>query len=232
MNIDSLIEDLISNKISMVYRENFDTLIKYQDSVNQLSGDIVECGCWRGGFSIFLSKLFSNKKIWVLDSFEGFQDIDDAQYSYSKSERHIPSFTHNMVGQIAVPYETVLNNFYNYGLKSDIDSKRVNLVKGFVRDTAPQISVEKISVLRIDVDSYSAVLEILNSLYDKVVSGGFIVFDDSGLRETFDAMQTFFTERGLDLSVYHPIENTQLNMGKKYSDDETGLPPGCFIIKN
>lgn len=232
MNINDLVEDIISNRISMVYRENFDTLLKHQDVIDQLEGDIIECGCWRGGFSIFLSKLFPNKKIWVLDSFEGFQNTNDAHYEYSGLERHTPSFTHNMVGQIAVPYEDVVNNFFKYGMKEDIESDRISVIKGFVRDTANKISVEKISILRIDVDSYSAVLEVLNALYEKVVSGGFIIFDDSGLRETFDAMKTFFAEKNLPLSVYHPTDNMQLIMGSRYSEDETGLPPGCFIIKN
>ena len=232
MNIDTLISDIISNTISMVYIENFDTILKYKDSLDYLDGDIIECGCWRGGFSIFLSKLFPNKKIWVLDSFEGFQEINDAHYKYSGIERHVPTFIANTIGEIAVPYNTVVDNFYKYGLEPDIQSGRISIVKGFVRDSAPNIDVKKISLLRIDVDSYSAVLEVLNNLYDKVVSGGYVVFDDSGLRETVDAMKTFFAERGLPLSVYHPIDNTLLQIGERYSDDETGLPPGCFIIKN
>jgi O-methyltransferase len=231
MSIEELVDKIILDKVSMVYKENFDTVLQHKDTIANLEGDIVECGCWRGGFSIFLSKLFKDKKIWVFDSFEGFQDLSDAKYNYSKVERHIPSFTHNQIGQIGVPYEITLNNFKDYGLEDDINSERIRIVKGFVRDTTKNIDLEKISLLRIDVDSYSAVLEVLYNMYPKVVDGGYIIFDDSGLRETFDAMVTFFTEHNLPLSVIHPNDGTILEMGKKYANDETGLPPGCFIIK-
>jgi O-methyltransferase len=231
MEINELIDNLISQKISMVYKNNFDTVLQQKDVIDQLDGDIIECGCWRGGFSIFLSKLFPHKKIWVLDSFEGFQNINDAIYSYSKTERHIPSFTANMVGPIGIPYNETLNNFKLYGLDSDINKKRISIVKGFVRDTTKNLDIQQISLLRIDVDSYSAVLEVLYNLYDKVIKGGYIIFDDSGLRETFDAMITFFTEIGRPLTVIHPNTKQVLTMGNKYADDETGLPPGCYIVK-
>lgn len=232
MNINDLVEDIISNTVSMVHKDNFTTILTHKDTLDKIEGDVIECGCWRGGFSIFLSKLFPHKKIWVLDSFEGFQDIKDAHYEYGGLERHVPSFTHNMVGQIAVPYDIVVHNFHRYGLESDIQSGRISIIKGFVRDSTPNININTISLLRIDVDSYSAVLEVLNNLYDKVVSGGYIVFDDSGLRETVDAIKTFFRERNLPLSVYHPVTNSILQIGERYTHDETGLPPGCFIIKN
>ena len=231
MNIGELVDKIILDKVSMVQKENFDTILQHEDTISNLEGDIVECGCWRGGFSIFLSKLFNNKKIWVFDSFEGFQELSDSIYPYSNVERHTPSFTRNSVGQISVPYEIVLNNFKEYGLENDIDSKRVSIIKGFVRDTTKNIDLQKIAVLRIDVDSYSAVLEVLYNMYPKVVGGGYIIFDDSGLRETFDAMITFFTEHNLPLSVIHPNNRIILEMNKRYSNDETGLPPGCFIIK-
>jgi O-methyltransferase len=231
MNTEALVDKIISEKVSMVYKENFDTILQHKDTISNLEGDIVECGCWRGGFSIFLSKLFNNKKIWVFDSFEGFQELSDAKYSYAKTERHIPSFTHNQIGQIGVPYEITLTNFKDYGLEDDINSERIRIIKGFVRDTTKNIDLEKISLLRIDVDSYSAVLEVLYNMYPKVVDGGYIIFDDSGLRETFDAMTNFFTKHSLPLSVIHPNNGSILEMDIKYTDDETGLPPGCFIIK-
>ena len=52
--IDQLIQNLTYNKISMVFKEEFLTILQHKNNIDQLNGDIVECGCWRGGFSIFI----------------------------------------------------------------------------------------------------------------------------------------------------------------------------------
>ena len=230
--IDQLIQNLTYNKISMVFKEEFLTILQHKNNIDQLNGDIVECGCWRGGFSIFLSKLFPNKKIWAFDSFEGFQNPSTGKYLYA-NERHTPNFTHNMVGPIGIPYEETYNNFIQYGLEKDLKNKRVELVKGFVKETtnAQNCHIETISVLRIDVDAYSATLEILDNLYDKVVDGGYVIFDDSCLVETKDAMLFFLDSYHLSHNVYHPNCKDILDLDQIYTTDNSGLPCGCFIIK-
>lgn len=232
VEIDKLIQSLRDNTISMVFKEEFLTILKHKNNIDQLNGDIVECGCWRGGFSIFLSKLFPNKKIWAFDSFEGFQNPSIGKYSYA-NERHTPSFTHNMVGPIAIPYEETYNNFISYGLEQDLQDQRIKLIKGFVKETTNQdnCQIEKISILRIDVDAYSATLEILDNLYDKVVDGGYVIFDDSCLVETKDAMLFFLDSYRLSHNVYHPNCKDILDLDKIYTTDNSGLPCGCFIIK-
>jgi O-methyltransferase len=227
-----LIKNLRQHKISMVFEEEFFTILNNKLQIDQLNGDIVECGCWRGGFSIFLAKLFPNKKVWVLDSFQGFQDPFTGKYQYP-SERHTPNFTHNMVGPIAIPYEETRNNFIRYGLEQDLKNNRINIIQGFVKETTDpsNLLVKDISVLRIDVDAYSATMEILDNLYHKVIPNGYIIFDDSGLRETKDAMKDFFVKTNLPMEVLHPTNFSILDMNQKYTTDDSGLPPGCFIIK-
>ncbi|NGX48353.1 MAG: hypothetical protein K1000chlam3_01744, partial [Chlamydiae bacterium] len=69
----------------------------------------------------------------------------------------------------------------------------VEFLPGWVNDTTDPAScpIEKIALLRIDVDAYSAALVVLENLYDKVVPGGFIIFDDSGLYEAQAAIEEF-----------------------------------------
>ena len=90
MNNHDLINKIISSGHSMVTKERFDTILRNFNIINGLDGDIVECGVWRGGFSIFLATLFENKKIWMFDSFEGFQPIEKSVFKYDKIERHTP----------------------------------------------------------------------------------------------------------------------------------------------
>jgi O-methyltransferase len=49
---------------------------------------------------------------------------------------------------LAVSLEEVADNFRRFGLWSD----QVRLVKGWFKDTVPAAPVEKIAVLRLDVD--------------------------------------------------------------------------------
>jgi len=224
---EDLMFDLIDNKITMVNPNEFQTIFKHHLKISEVEGDIVECGCWRGGFSIFLSYIFQDKNIWVCDSFEGFQPLEIAKHQYSK-ERHTPQFTHNVVGPLAISLEEVKFHFKNYGLG---DQDRIKFVKGFVKDSLPNSGIEKVALLRIDVDAYSATLETLEELYDKVQPGGYIIFDDSCLYETLDAIKTFFKQKNLPETINHPVTGESLNINQRHTNDDSGLPAGCYIIK-
>lgn len=224
---EELINDLIGNKITMVNKNEFNTIIKHYDNISKIDGDVVECGCWRGGFSIFLSHLFFDKNIWVCDSFEGFQPLDVAKHQYNK-ERHTPTYTHNSVGPLAISLEEVQSHFVTYGLENQ---NRIKFLKGFVKDSLPNSGIEKVALLRIDVDAYSATLETLEELYDKVQPGGYIVFDDSCLYETLDAIKTFFKEKNIPEFLYHPVTNEKLSLNIRHTADDSGFPAGCYVIK-
>ncbi len=201
----------------MVSKERFDMILNHYENINNLTGDIVECGAWAGGMSIFLSKLFNLKNIWVCDSYEGFQNPSDSKYKYP-FERH-------KTGGYSYSLENTKNNFIRYNA---LDDNRVFFLKGFVKDTLdPKICpIQTISLLRVDVDTYSATLEILDSLYDKVIEGGYIIFDDTCLHETRDAIQAFFKKiNRKDQYVYDPYDN-KLNIFEVFK-----LPCGCYIRK-
>jgi hypothetical protein len=227
ISYEELIQDLIDNQITMVRPNEFKTIFKHYSNISQIEGDIVECGVWRGGFSIFLSHVFSDKNIWVCDSYEGFQSLEIAKHQYDK-ERHTPVYTHNSIGPIAINLEEVQFYFERYGLGNQ---ERIKFLKGFVKDTLPNSGIEKIALLRIDVDAYSATLETLEELYDKVQSGGYIIFDDSCLYETLDAIKYFFQQNNLSEYIFHPITDEKLNLNLRYTNDDSGFPAGCYIVK-
>lgn len=222
-----LINSLIETKTTMVFDFNFETILRHYSKIKDVNGDIVECGVWRGGFSIFLAHLFKYKNIWVADSFEGFQPLDKANYQF-EGERHTPNFTMTPLGPIGISLEEVKQHFLDYGLENE---DRINYLKGFVNQTLPSAPIKHISLLRIDVDSYSATLEVLDNLYDKVSSGGYIVFDDSGLPESLEAIKTFFIKHNLPLYLNHPKTDELLDMNLRYTNNDSGLPEGCFIVK-
>jgi len=224
---EDLIQDLINNKITMVRPNEFKTILKHYPKLSKIEGDVVECGVWRGGFSIFLSYVFQDKNIWVCDSYEGFQPLDNAKHQYDK-ERHTPTYTHNSVGPLGISLEEVQSHFKTYGLENQ---ERIKFLKGFVKDTLPISGIEKVALLRIDVDAYSATLETLEELYDKVQLGGYIIFDDSCLYETLDAIKAFFKQRNLPEYILHPVTDQPLDLNIRHTSDDSGFPAGCYIVK-
>lgn len=224
---DELIKDIIDSKITMIWKEIFEMPLRHFTNINKINGDIVECGVWRGGYSIFLSHLFSDKNIWVCDSFEGFQPLNNAKYDFAK-ERHTPEFSHGACGPLGISLEEVKNNFKIYGLEND---SRIKYLKGFVKDTLPTSGIEKISLLRVDVDAYSATLEVLDELYNKVQPGGYIIFDDANLIESLEAIKFFMKRENLPLELINPYTDQVYTLDKPICASDSGFEAGSYIIK-
>ena len=223
---DELALDLIDSGITMVWKELFDMPLRHFEKINKVEGDIVECGVWRGGYLIYLSHLFPDKNVWACDSYEGFQPLDKVNYKF-EGERHTPSFTHGAKGPLAISLEEVKNNFKNYGLDED----RIKYLKGFVNETLPTSGIEKISLLRVDVDAYSATLEVLDNLYSKVQPGGYIVFDDLNLQESYRAIKDFLSRENLPLEVYNPYTDELYTLETPVINTDSGFHAGSYLIK-
>jgi O-methyltransferase len=232
----NLSEEILSKGISMTIPERFGTIIRHRDKIAAIDGDVIECGCWKGGFSIFMSYAFPEKKMWMCDSYEaGFQSTDVARHKYYDLERHRPDVNWQLLGFTTnedYSFEGIKQRFLDYSLD---DVKRFNFVKGYVKDTLPNLEIDKISLLRVDVDAYSATLEVLEELYDKVQVGGYIIFDDTGLYETTDAMNDFFTNRGIERYVYHVATDEKIWLPERsnpnYKELCAAIPGGCYRIK-
>jgi O-methyltransferase len=182
------VEDVMSNKLTMVsYERIWTTLMACRYVVNnQIEGDFVECGVWKGGNSIIASQIFklygSNKEVWLFDTFAGMTEPDYIDRTVSKSFeetdikfRKLQREDHNMWCYSSI--EEVKNNFSERGLLSD----SIHFVQGDVRETLETRQLpEKISVLRLDTDFYDSTLKELEVLYPRLVKGGVLIIDDYG----------------------------------------------------
>jgi O-methyltransferase len=140
---------------------------------NRIPGDIVECGCFLGGMSIFLTLArnyfgLGDKTIFLLDTFNGFpKGQSDALFNGSVT-----------VGPQIIDFESdVIDNFN--GTSTPLE--RVQMIKGPVEITIPAFDVKAISLLRLDTDFYSSTKVALDFLYDKLLPGGVLIVDDYGM---------------------------------------------------
>lgn len=177
-----------SRKFSMTGRERMYLLSQavLNTKNNNLDGDFVECGVWRGG-NILLFKLLNdfynlNKNIFAYDTYEGMtppQDIDITSSGVSaetlmkntkkKDEKHnIHCFSE---------LDQVKNNILLYS-----NLNNINFVKGPVEKTLFNENnlPNKISILRLDTDFYNSTKIELERLFPRVVSGGVLIIDDYG----------------------------------------------------
>jgi O-methyltransferase len=159
---------------------------------DQVDGDVLEAGVWRGGAAIFARAALDvlgggERTVWVADSFEGLPRpapgaVDDTGVRYWE------------IDDLAVGVEQVKANFERYGLLDD----RVQFLKGWFADTLPLAPIDKLAILRADGDMYTSTIEILEPLYDKVQPGGFVIVDDYGcVPACRQAVDDFRRHRGI-----------------------------------
>lgn len=140
---------------------------------DDVPGDLIETGVWRGGATIFMRAVLqrhgvTDRTVWVADSFEGMprpetsEDLSQGRYDLSQEQ------------YLAVSIETVKNNFRRFDLLDD----KVRFLKGWFSESLPAASIDKIALLRIDCDLYRSTTDVLAALYDKVSKGGFVIVDD------------------------------------------------------
>ncbi len=162
---------------TMVGLERLNNIQKCVENVLQenVPGDLIETGVWRGGSSIFMRAILkvhadSIRKVWVADSFEGLPPPNLDKYP---EDRGLDLYK---IQYLAVPLEVVQDNFKKYNLLDD----QVVFLKGFFKDTLPTVPVEQFAILRLDGDLYESTMDALMCLYPKLSIGGYIIIDDFG----------------------------------------------------
>ena len=155
-------------------------------------GDLIETGVWRGGACIFMRAVLAaygvtDRKIFVADSFDGLPKPDTEVFPQDRGD------THYLKRYLAISQEDVANNFRKYGLLDE----QVVFLKGWFKDTLPVAPIEKLAVLRLDGDMYGSTMDAFNNLYPKLSSSGFCIVDDYGLRRCKEAVDDFRQAQGI-----------------------------------
>lgn len=137
----------------------------------QVEGDIVECGVWRGGNIILARMMSPNRLCWLFDTFEGM--ANPSIWDVTRSGHGI------QIGKAAVPLEDVVENFSATGT---MDLTKLRFVKGLVEATLLEKKnvPDKIALLRLDTDWYRSTKIELQILWPRLVPGGVLIIDDYG----------------------------------------------------
>ena len=141
---------------------------------DDIPGDLIECGVWRGGACILMRAVLAaygdaTRSVWLADSFQGVPRSDPANYKADKGIR-----SEFAAGILGVSEAEVRVNFERYGLLDE----RVRFLAGWFKDTLHDAPIERLAVLRLDGDLYESTIQGLDALYPRLSPGGFCIVDD------------------------------------------------------
>jgi O-methyltransferase len=165
------------------------------EEVNKLdkTASLIEIGVWRGGTSGIiatkLSMLNSRSPFYVADTFTGVAKTSDKDKFYTGGEHADTNL------EIV---DSLLKSIYD----------KYKILQGiFPEDTAHLIPAsEKFGFCHIDVDVYESAKGIVDWIWDKLIPGGVIVFDDYGFH-TCNGVTRYVNEQKelADRTVIHNL---------------------------
>jgi hypothetical protein len=180
---------------------------------NNIEGVIIECGVDSGDFEhIWINELQKNnavRDIYLYDTFGGL--VEPTEYDYTCPDAKLYKMNKDEVynmwksniinekinGWCYTPLEKVQHKLNSTGYPQN----NLHYIVGDVMETLKDKTTipEKIAILRLDTDWYESSKYELEQMYDNVVIGGVIIFDDyyhwDGQRKATD---DFFLSRNIN----------------------------------
>ena len=154
---------------------------------NNIDGDFIETGVWRGGLCILAKSIFDfyhvDKKVFVADSFEGLPKPNAELYPADAGDLH------HLFDGLRVSKEEVEQNFRQF----DCLDNNIVFLKGWFKDTLPLLKENKFSIIRLDGDMYESTMDSLKNLYSRLSIGGYCIIDDYNHRGCQMAVNDFRT---------------------------------------
>lgn len=132
-----------------------------------------------------------DRDVWVADSFSGIpvseSDSQDRQDVVDEWE-----------DRFAASFEEVKANFLRY----DLLGENIKFLKGFFADTLPSANIDRISIARLDGDSYDSTMDALQHIYPRISSGGYVIIDDWHVSVCRQAVFDYRQSNGVDEPIF------------------------------
>jgi O-methyltransferase len=146
-------------------------------------GAILEVGVWRGGTGALMAKraemLGVPDPVYLCDGFEGVPKAGGRD-------------THYKGGEHADTSQVIVEN-----LLSSLGISNARIVRGIFPESADQIPADaRFRLCHIDVDVYQSGKEVTEWIWDRLVPGGIIVYDDYGFQEC-DGIKNLVNEQAV-----------------------------------
>lgn len=147
-----------------------------------IPGALAECGVARGGVAALLGAQAAagpmRRDVWLFDSFVGlpeptFRDGAPAvRLAHNRGDGRLEP-----IGECVGTLEDVRHFLFD---ECRLSQDRIHLVEGWFQNTLPSYAGGPIALVHIDGDWYESVRTCLESLWPRVVPGGYVIIDDYG----------------------------------------------------
>ena len=154
---------------------------------NNIAGDLVECGVWKGGSCMLIARTLleydqNDRLLWLYDTFEGMtlptnEDIEkETGIKGGDLLENIEKNTDKYNMWAYAPEDIVRKNMESTKYPSD----KIKYIRGKVEDTLNETKPESIALLRLDTDWYESTKAEMDALYPLIAKGGVLIIDDYG----------------------------------------------------
>ncbi|MCL2607081.1 MAG: TylF/MycF family methyltransferase [Methanomassiliicoccaceae archaeon] len=148
------------------------------------AGAVAELGVYQGDFAKLINEAFPDRKLYLFDTFEGFDERDittEKEKGFSKGDQDFSETNIEMViSKMKHPENCIIK-------------------KGYFPETAKDLD-EKFVFVSIDTDLYEPIYNGLSFFYRNMVSGGVIFvhdYNNSGYKGAKEAVRKFCTENSI-----------------------------------
>lgn len=129
---------------------------------NNIRGEIVEAGVFKGGCSKLLASKFPDRSVYLFDTFTGMKEDDEF------GEHRIGDFSNTSLSSV----KQYLKNYSNCIFRP-----------GWFPNTASGLEHVKFAMVHADMDLYQSTKSIIEFFWPRITTGGVIVFDDYEFRK-------------------------------------------------
>ncbi len=160
----------LARPFTLVSPDRLYVLYSLARQATALPGVWYECGVYRGGSAMMLSRLLAGsddppgRELHLFDTFEGMPETDARRDIHRK-------------GDFA---DTSLEGVRARVGGSSPGPGRVMYHRGVIPETFAGLEDHSIALSHIDIDIYNSIIDSCEFIYPRMEAGGFMVFDDYG----------------------------------------------------
>lgn len=180
---------------------------------NELEGDFVECGVWKGGSSMLMAlylkeKGITDRKLYLYDTFEGMSAPTEADKTFSGEYADQLLQTQSKLDDKSIWCYSSIDEVRANIKTTGYPDENIFFIKGKVEDTLLQNLPGNISLLRLDTDWYESTKIELEVLFPLLNPKGVLIIDDFGHWEgAKKAVLEFFNKEKIS-PLLHRIDLT------------------------
>jgi O-methyltransferase len=156
-------------------------LAGHEINSKKLTGSVAELGVYKGKFARYLNQYFPDRKLYLFDTFEGFDKRDivkETRNNYSSGDQDFSDTSIDAVLRL-MPFP-----------------QKCKPIRGFFPESAKNIEDQFVFV-SLDTDLYDPIYNGLLFFYPRLVTGGYIFvhdFNNDAYRGTREAVEKFCME--------------------------------------